>query len=190
MKHLSVLVAAAAFATGLASAVARADVSVDPPHTSVAFSVKHLTLTTVSGTIGVKSASIGVGADDVLTSAVATLDLSTIDTKVGDRDNDLRSDHWFDVAKYPLLTFKSTKIGGDKNAMKVTGDLTFHGITNPVTLDAKYEGSVKDDKGRTHRGYSATGVIDRTKWNLGNNYPAIVVGNDVTITINLEAVSS
>ena len=74
--------------------------------------MKHLTLTTISGSIGVKEAKIGVAADDTLTSADAVLDLSTIDTKFSQRDDDLKSDHWFDVAKYPTMTFKSTKITG------------------------------------------------------------------------------
>lgn len=169
---------------------ARADVSVDPAHTSATFSTKHLTLTTVSGTIGVKDATIAIGRDDTLTAAKADLDLATIDTKVADRDNDLKSDHWFDVAKYPTMTFVSTKISGDKNAMTVAGNLTFHGKTNPVTLTAKYEGTVKDPRGRTHLGYSATGTIDRTLWGIGTNFPSAVVGNDIAITIELEAIQT
>jgi len=178
------IVALAAFPAG-----ARADLAVDPAHTSASFSVKHFTLTTVSGTIGVKSAAIAVGADDTLTSAKADLDLTTIDTKVADRDADLKSDHWFDVAKYPTMSFVSTKITGDKTAMSVLGNLTFHGVTNPVTLTAKFDGSVKDPKGNTHIGYSATGTIDRTKWGLGAGYPPAIVGDDITIDIELEAIA-
>jgi polyisoprenoid-binding protein YceI len=163
---------------------------VDPAHTSATFSVKHLTLTTVSGTIQLKAADIALGDNNVLTQADATLDLATIDTHEMDRDADLRSDHWFDVTKYPEMTFKSTKITGNAAAMSIVGDLTFHGVTKSVTLDGKYEGSVKDNHGRTHVGYSATGTVDRTAWNLGPNFPVVMVGNDITITIELEAIEA
>ena len=169
-------------------AAGAAELTADPAHTRATFSVKHLTLTTVGGTIGLKDAKIDTGADDVLTSADATLDLSTIDTKFGRRDDDLKSDHWFDVAKFPVMTFKSTKVTGDKNAMTIVGDLTFHGVTKPVTLAAKFEGSVKDGRGKTHVGYSATTTVDRTQWGIGPTFPPAIVGNDVTIDLELEAV--
>jgi polyisoprenoid-binding protein YceI len=167
---------------------ARADVTIDPNHTSATFSVKHLTISTVSGKIGIKNATISIAPDDTLTSAKAELDLSTIDTQVADRDDDLKSDHWFDIAKYPTMTFQSTKITGDKTALTVVGDLTFHGKTNPVTLTAVYQGSIKDPRGRTHIGYTATGVVDRSLWDLGTNFPTAVVANEITITIQLEAI--
>ena len=180
-------VAAAALFMSQAPASA-ADIPVDPAHTSATFSVKHLTLTTISGTIGVKDASIAIAPGDVLTSAKATLDVATIDTKFPDRDADLKSDHWFNVAADPTMTFVSTRITGDKANMTILGNLTFHGKTNPVTLVAKFEGSVKDQKGRTHVGYSATGTIDRTQWGVGTSYPPAIVGDDITLTIEVEAV--
>jgi polyisoprenoid-binding protein YceI len=182
------LAAAVAAAVLLVTTQANADVVVDPAHTSASFSVKHLTLTTVSGTIGVKDATIAVGPDGALTAMHADLDLLTIDTKFADRDADLKSDHWFDVARDPTMTFASTKISGDAKAMTVVGNLTFHGKTNPVTLSAVYEGSITDKRGRTHRGYTATGTIDRTAWGLGTSYPPAIVADDITITIELEAI--
>jgi len=183
------LFAAALMACAAMPALADTTVHPDPPHTSASFSVKHLTLTTVSGTIGIKSATLVLGADNTIVSAEATLDLTTIDTHEPDRDADLRSDHWFNVAADPLMTFKSTKVeraaGG---AMSVEGNLAFHGVTRPVTLAVKYEGSVKDDRGRTHLGYSATATIDRTDWNLGPMFPPVIVGNEVTIALQLEAI--
>jgi polyisoprenoid-binding protein YceI len=193
VRNLSPLVRDALCSLAIVAALgapnaARADVRIDPNHTSATFSVKHLTLTTVSGKIALKDAAIAIAADDTLTSAHADLDLSTIDTQVADRDDDLKSDHWFDVAKYPTMTFESTKITGDRSALTVVGDLTFHGKTNPVILTAKYEGSIKDPRGRTHIGYTATGVIDRSLWDLGPNFPTAVVANEITITIELEAI--
>jgi len=185
-RIVSLGVAVAAFC--LPAHVLAADIAVDPAHTSASFSVKHLTLTTISGTIGVKDASIAVAPDDTLISAKATLDLTTIDTKFADRDADLKSDHWFDVAADPTMTFVSTKITGDKSNMTVVGNLTFHGKTNPVTLVAQYGGTVKDPRGRTHIGYTATGTLDRTLWGVGTSYPPAIVGNEVTITIELEAI--
>jgi len=190
IKRSSFIAAAAALALFANANPARAELAVDLDNSGMSFSVKHLTLTTVSGTVRVQSASISAAADGTPTAAEATLDLKSIDTQSADRDSDLRSDHWFDIAKFPLAQFKSTKITGDKSAMKMTGDLTFHGVTNPVTLDVKYDGAIKDRRGHTHLGYTATTTIDRTKWNLGGNFPDVVVGNEVTITINLEAISS
>jgi polyisoprenoid-binding protein YceI len=187
-KTANIISAAVALAAIVCPEGAWADLSVDPPHTSASFSVKHFALTTVSGSIAVKDATIAAAPDGTLTSAKADLDLTTIDTKFADRDADLKSDHWFDVAQYPTMTFASTKITGDKTAMTVAGTLTFHGKTNPVTLTAKYDGSVKDPRGRTHVGYSAIGTIDRTLWGLGPNYPPAIVGNDITISIELEAI--
>jgi polyisoprenoid-binding protein YceI len=179
---------ALAVAALLLTARANADIVVDPAHTSASFSVKHLTLTTVSGTIGVKDATIAVAPDGALTAVHADLDLTTIDTKVADRDSDLKSDHWFDVQHDPTMTFASTKITGDPKAMTVLGNLTFHGKTNPVTLSAVYQGSITDRRGRTHRGYTATGTIDRTAWGLGPSFPPAIVADDITITIELEAI--
>ena len=87
------------------------------------------------------------------------------------------------------MSFVSTKITGDKSAMTVLGNLTFHGMTNPVTLTAKFDGSIKDPRGNTHVGYSATGTIDRTKWGLGMSYPPAIVGDDIAIDIELEAIT-
>lgn len=179
--------AAAAALAALPAFAQAADIAVDPAHTSASFSVKHLTLTTVSGTIDVKDASIALDGNGMLTAAKATLDLATIDTKFADRDADLKSDKWFDVAAYPVMTFTSTKITGTPAHMTVLGTLTFHGKTNPVTLTAVYGGSVKDPRGRTHIGYTATGTIDRTLWGVGTSYPPAIVGNDIAITIELEA---
>jgi polyisoprenoid-binding protein YceI len=180
------LLIASTFVPALAADVA---LHADPTESTATFSVKHFTLTTVSGTIGIKEATLVAGDDHTIKKADATLDLNAIDTHASDRDDDLRSDHWFDVATYPVMTFKSTKVEtAPDGTMTVTGDLTFHGVTKPVTLAAKYEGSVKDGRGRTHVGYNATGTLDRTAWNLGSNFPAALIGNDVTITLEFEAI--
>ena len=130
-----------------------------------------------------------LGDGGELREADATFDLKTIDTHESDRDNDLRSARWFDVATYPLMTFKSTKIeAGPNGALTIAGDLSFHGVTKPVTLNAKFEGSIKDQKGRTHIGFSATTSFDRTDWNLGAGFPAVIVGHSITVNLEVEAI--
>jgi polyisoprenoid-binding protein YceI len=181
---------AAAFASSAPAAAAT--LSVDPPHTSASFSVKHLALTTVSGSILPTSVTIVLAQGDAPASVEATFDLSTIDTREPDRDADLKSDHWFEIAKFPTMTFKSTHISTPDagGAFTIEGDLAFHGVSKPVSLAAKIDGEIKDSKGRTHVGYSATATVDRRDWNLGLSYPPLVVGDDVTINIQLEAIKT
>ena len=178
-----------AFSGTLASA--QAPFVVDRAHTSASFSVSHLTLTTVTGSVALKEVTIaGAGPDRVPSSIVADFDLKTIDTHEDTRDADLRSDHWFDIAKYPDMIFKSAKITGDVKAMTILGDLSFHGVTKPVALTGKYIGSVVDGKGRTHVGYRATTTFDRTQWGIGSNFPSAIVGNDITVKIEAEAIQT
>jgi polyisoprenoid-binding protein YceI len=167
----------------------------DPNHTGAEFVVTHLGISHVHGTIPVTSWTATTGADDVPTTVSATLDARGIDTKSADRDSDLRGSDWFDVAKYPTITFKSTAVeraaGG---AFKLSGTLTLHGVTKPVTLDGKVEGALVDSKGRRHVGYSATTTIDRRDFGLtwGKTAPggAFIAGNDVTIALNAEGIAA
>ena len=192
MKSLLVrLSIAAAGACALSSLPAFADVTatVDLNHTSAAFSVKHLTISTVSGVIPLKDARVSLGSGNIPTSAEAVFDITKVDTKVEKRDNDLRSERFFDVTKYPDMTFKSTKITpGEGTTFTMTGDLTMHGVTKPVTLSGKFEGSVKDNQGKTHLGYNAYTTVDRTQWGIGSAFPPYVVGNDITINLQVEAI--
>jgi polyisoprenoid-binding protein YceI len=182
---------ALAFACAIPAPALAQDIAgrLDPDHSSATFTVKHFTITNVSGTIAIKDATIVLGKDHTIKTVGATLDLATIDTHQSQRDADLHSARWFDVASYPLMTFKSTSIAsGPGGTTSVTGDLTFHGITKPVTLTTTYTGTIKDMKGRTHDGYTALGTIDRTAWNLGPGFPPAIVGNDVTIDLQLDII--
>lgn len=183
---------ATVLAVTLAGPAAAADYTVDPAHSQATFTVSHLTVTKVSGQIPLQSAQLSTGPGDLPTKVDATLDLKGIDTREPDRDKDLRSDDFFDVAKYPTMTFASKKIEGTPGAFTISGDLTFHGVTKPVALAAKLEGKVTDGKGRTHLGYTATTTIDRRDWGLNwgkTNGGALIVGNEVTIGLTVEAVS-
>jgi polyisoprenoid-binding protein YceI len=161
----------------------------DPAHSSAQFAVRHMGISTVRGTFTKLSGTARYDAADLKdSSAEVTIDTASVDSRVEMRDNDLRSDHFFDVQKYPTITFRSTKIESAGTAkLKVTGDLTIHGITKPVTLDV--DGPSKpfnDGQGHLHMGVSATGVINRTDFGM-TGYQG-VVGNEITLTIDAELV--
>lgn len=161
----------------------------DPNHSSAQFAVRHMGISTVRGTFTKLSGSaLYDPAEPQKDQVEVTIDTASVDTRVEMRDNDLRSDHFFDVQKYPSITFRSTKIepaGSDK--LKITGDLTIHGVTKPVTLDV--EGPSKpfnDGHGHLHMGVSATGTLNRT--DFGMTGAQGVVGNEVQLTIDAELV--
>lgn len=180
--------------SGLAIFAAYSAVLADAPtidlnHTSAHFSAKHLLISTVQGDIPVKSVTVALGADNVPTTVMATLDLTKIDTHNDDRDKDLRSERFFNVQQYPDMTFKSTEITAQSGGnFTMQGDLTMRGVTKPVTLNGNVVGTAKDNKGRTHVGYAATGTVDRTQWAVGQAVPSAVVGNHIAITIEAEAI--
>ena len=169
--------------------VAQSAVTIDLNHTSTTFSAKHLLISNVAGYIPVTSAKVELGKGNVPTSVEAVMDLTKIDTHNDRRDNDLRSDRFLDVAKFPEMTFKSTKIVAQKGGNFVmNGDLTIRGTTKPVVVNGVVSESIKDDKGRTHVGYTASTIIDRTQWGVGSVIPPQIVGNNIVITIEAEAI--
>jgi polyisoprenoid-binding protein YceI len=166
---------------------------VDPSHSTVGFSVRHLVISNVHGEFSKYDAKIQLDDADVTRSTVeATIDVASIDTRSADRDGHLRSPDFFDVAKYPTLKFRSTKVvKAGEDALKVTGDLTLHGVTLPVTLDVTTSPEVKGLYGETRRGYAATARLDRKAYGLTWNKvieagPAI--GDVVTLTLDLSSV--
>lgn len=168
---------------------------IDPNHTAVEFSVRHLMISNVKGQFEKLSGSITTNGDDPTSATIeATIDASSVDTRVQRRDNHLRSADFLDVAHYPTITFKSTKIeAAGPGKWKVTGDLTLHGVTRPVALDV--EGptqEIKDPMGTTRRGASATASIDRKDfgltWNKTLDSGGVMVSDEVAISMNVEAV--
>ncbi len=167
--------------------------SLDATHSTTGFAVKHLVISTVRGTFTKFAGAVSYDdADPARSTVQATIDVNSLDTQVADRDAHLRSPDFFDVAKYPTMTFKSTKVerkGADRLA--VTGDLTLHGVTRPVVLDVTTTPEVKGMFGETRRGFAATTKISRKDFGLTWNKvveagPA--VGDEVAITLDLEAV--
>jgi polyisoprenoid-binding protein YceI len=167
----------------------------DAAHTTSGFAVTHLMVTTVHGAFTKTTGTVEVDDKDVTKSKIdVTIDPSTIDTRVADRDKHLRSADFFDVEKFSTITFKSTKV--EKNGegkLKVTGDLTMHGITRPVVLDVV--GPSADSKspyGTIVRGISASGKISRKEfglvWNKVMEGGGVAVSDEVALDINAELV--
>lgn len=176
----------------LASA-ATSNWNIDASHSQVGFAVKHLVISNVRGEFGAYQGKLVLDESDVTKSTVeATIDVNTIDTKVADRDAHLKSADFFDVAKYPSITFKSTKVArAGKDKLKIRGDLTLHGVTKPVVLDVSTSPEVKGMHGETRRAFAATTKISRKDYGLTWNKvveagPA--VGDEVTIALDLELV--
>jgi polyisoprenoid-binding protein YceI len=169
---------------------------IDPAHSSAEFAIKHFALSSVRGTIPVKAGSIALApGKDVPSSVSATLDVSGIDTKNDDRNKDLRSSDWFDTDKYPTGSFVSTAIAGtDGTKFTITGNLTLHGVTKSVTLQAALEGRGIGGRGEKRVAYSATTTIHRKDFGLANIATnatgALVVGDDADISLEVEGVAS
>jgi polyisoprenoid-binding protein YceI len=168
---------------------------IDPMHSAAQFSVRHLAISTVRGGFSNVKGTINFDDADVTKSTVdVTIDVSTVDTRTPDRDKDLKSDKFFDVAHYPSMTFKSKKVeqaGAGK--LKVTGDLTIRGTTKEVVLDVDGPTApVKDPWGNQRVAVTATTKINRqdfgVKWNATMDNGGVVVGDDVAITIDVEMV--
>jgi polyisoprenoid-binding protein YceI len=168
---------------------------IDPVHTSVEFTVRHMMISNVKGQFESTSGTITANGNDPASAKIdATIDASSIDTRVAGRDVHLKSADFLDVAKYPTITFKSTKVeatGPDK--WKVTGDLTIHGVTKPVVLEVEGSGApIHDPMGHTRAGASATTKIKRSDfglmWNKALESGGVVVGDEVAILIDVEAI--
>ena len=189
------LATAAALVAALAAPAVAAEYNLDLNHTQAEFSVVHLGFSHVRGLVPVTAGTLVLDGSNVPTSVTATLNAAGLDTKSADRDSDLRGAEWFETAKYPTMSFVSTRIEGtNPNAFTIAGNLTMHGVTKPVTLAAKFEGRMVDARGRAHVAYSATTTVDRRDFNLnyGKTIPGggLVAGYDVTISLSVEAVAA
>ncbi len=167
---------------------------IDPSHSQVVFSLKHMMFSTIRGRFNVLSGHLHIDEQNPQNSWVeAQVDTASIDTRDERRDGHLSSPDFFDAQQYPVISFKSTKVehtGG--NEYNVTGDLTMHGVTKPVTFKAEYGGQGKHPfGGHTVAGLSAKATINRKDWGLSWNQAlesgGVLVGEDVKIEIDLEA---
>lgn len=163
--------------------------TIDKDHAQTDFSVRHMGVSTVRGSIGGVTGTIVWDANDLSKSSVsATIDTSTVTTNNRMRDSDLRSATFFNVEKYPSMTFKSTSVARVNGKLQVTGDLTLAGVTRSVTLEVDGpSGPQKGMGGKTVIGLSATGMVKRSDFHFGSKYPAAIVGDEVRIMIDVEA---
>jgi polyisoprenoid-binding protein YceI len=169
------------------SAAAQDTWQLDPPHSSAQFSVRHLGVSTVRGAFTKVSGTVQYDPANLAKSSIqTTIDAASVDTRVDMRDNDLRSPNYLDVKKYPTITFQSKKIeSAGAGKLKVTGDLTIHGVTKEVVLDVDGPSApMKDPWGNQRMGASATTKINRMDFGVAGA-PA-VVGDDITITLDIE----
>ena len=189
------LTAGLAAALSLPAPAANSNWQIDPAHSSAQFSVRHMAISTVRGAFSKVTGSVVLDDKDVSKSTVeVTIDANSVDTRVPDRDNDLRSEKFFDVVHYPSITFKSKRVEqAAPGKLKVTGDLTIRGTTKEVVLDVEGPTApMKDPWGNTRNAATATTKINRqdfgVKWNATLDNGGVVVGDDVSIIIDVELV--
>ena len=167
--------------------------TVDPTHSAIVFSVKHMMIAKVKGSFNKFDATISADPADLTTAEIDfTVDLASIDTRNTDRDNHLRSADFFDVEKNPTLTFKATNIKKTKDdTYAITGDVTLNGVTKEETFDITFEGQGKDPWGTEKAGFSGKGKVKRSDYGLTYNAAletgGVLIGDQITLSIDIEA---
>jgi polyisoprenoid-binding protein YceI len=191
----STLAALVVLAAGAGVSRAQAhDWKIDPNHSEADFTVKHMAISTVHGTFHGVNGVIHFDPKEIAKSSVeATVDVGTVDTGVAQRDGHLKSADFFEVAKYPTMTFKSSSVRKAGDGYEVLGELTLHGVTKPVVLhlDAPGKEQVGMDGKSLHRGFVATTTINRqdfgVKWNGTLKSGDAAVSDEVKIELDVEA---
>jgi polyisoprenoid-binding protein YceI len=171
--------------------------NIDADHSNVGFKVRHLMVSNVKGSFEKFTGSVDINDKDITKSKVeVTIDTNSINTNVQKRDEHLRSPDFFDVAKFPTMTFVSKKVAkAGKDKLKVTGDLTLHGVTKEVVLDVDaLSKESKDPWGNMRRGTTATTKINRKDfglvWNKALETGGVAVGEEVLITLEIEMIKA
>lgn len=162
----------------------------DPSHSEVTFTVRHMMISKVRGTFGVKSATIVAPENPLEATVEASVDVTSVDTKDEGRDQHLRSAEFFDIENYPTMDFRSTGVRLEGGDMLVDGDLTIRGITKPTTFSLDFGGFGTDPWGNYKAGATAKAVINREDfgltWNAALETGGVLVGKDVTIELDLQ----
>lgn len=171
---------------------------IDPTHSLIEFSVKHMMFTTVRGKFPAVDGTVHLDTEEPEASSVEVkIEAAGIDTGVEDRDNHLRSSDFFDVEQHPHIRFQSTSVSGslvEGGKFQITGDLTIRGVNREVVLDATFEGTGTDPWGGTRAGFSASTTIDRRDfeltWNQALETGGLLVGHDVKIELQVQVVQA
>lgn len=171
--------------------------TIDPEHSHIQFSVRHLMVSNVKGVFGKVQGTVDIDDKNITKSSVkVSIETESINTGVAKRDTHLRSADFFDVARFPTMTFVSKKVAqAGKDKLQVTGDLTIHGVTREVVLDVDGPSAeTKDPWGSIRRGASATTKINRKdfglNWNKALETGGVVVGDEVTINLEVELIKA
>jgi polyisoprenoid-binding protein YceI len=170
--------------------------NIDGSHSTAEFSVRHLMITNVKGRFGTLSGTVDYDPEKPEAAQIdVSIDATSVDTRDEKRDAHLRSPDFFDVEKFPTLTFKSTSVKKTDDGFAATGDLTIHGVTKPVTLEVEGPSAVsKDPWGNTRIGASATAKINRKdfglNWNAALEAGGVLVGEQVKISIEVSLVQA
>lgn len=168
--------------------------NIDSAHTAANFTVRHMMVTNVRGGFDKVSGVLNFDLANPANSSVdVTIEAASVNTGVADRDNHLRSADFFDVEKFPSITFKSTKVEANgENRAKVTGDLTIKDVTKSVVLDVEYLGQTGSPFGDTRAGFEASTSVNREDfgltWNVALEAGGVLVGKDIKISIDAEAI--
>jgi polyisoprenoid-binding protein YceI len=196
MTHrIAAIAAALALALGANGFPQSSRWEIDPAHSNASFTVRHLMVSNVRGEFTKLAGGLEVAGDDPTTAKVnVTIDAGSVNTREPKRDAHLRSADFFDVARFPTITFTSKKVErAGEGRLKLVGDLTIHGVTKEVTLDVEeLTPAVKDLNGNVRVGAHATTRIDRKEfgllWNVALEAGGVLVGDDVKITIDVELI--
>src|SRR5215469_16608243 len=178
-KFLLALTTAALSLAGASAYAQTSTWTIDPAHSSVNFTIRHMGVSNVHGSLGGVKGTVNLGEKDITKSSVeATIDATTVSTGVDARDKHLKSPDFFEVDKYPTITFKSTSLTNSGGKLKLIGDLTLHGVTKSVTLDVDGPAPPQTDpKGVTRSGFSAETTLHRADFGIGSKFPSSVVGD-------------
>jgi polyisoprenoid-binding protein YceI len=167
--------------------------TLDPTHTEVTFTARHLMVTKVRGRFPIVSGALTVAENPLESSVEAVIDVAGVHSGESGRDDHLRSEDFFHAEAHPTITFRSTSLEGEPDGeLRLTGDLTIKGVTRPVTLDVEYLGTIESPWGDERAGFSASTTVNRKDWGLSWNVAleagGVVVGDNVKLEIEAEAI--